>query len=386
MACPGSIRLIATVPEDVRNVTSPHALEGTIAHGLAALCLQNGQEAAEWSDRTLPEKFGGYRIDAGDMPEAVQTYVDYVRTSYREGDTVLIEHKFDLGNMGAPAPMFGTSDCVIYRPAERKLHVIDYKHGRGVAVEAKDNPQLRYYALGAVLSLPADWVVSGVQATIVQPRSPHPEGPIRHDTLDAFDLTEWSAELFAAARRTLEPDAPLAAGDHCKFCPAAGTCATRAKHNMAVVAMQAEADFSGTEIIVPPSADSLTPEQVGKILQQADAVEKWLASVRDRAKADLAAGRPVPGWKLVEGRQGNRAWIDELDAAMALAEAGLGDEEIYERKLISPTTAEKLVGKKGYKALADFVIRKPGAPALAPESDKRPPLALSAADDFNAIA
>ena len=41
---------------------------------------------------------------------------------------------------------FGTGDCIII--ADRTLHVIDFKYGQGVLVEAEHNPQMMLYALG----------------------------------------------------------------------------------------------------------------------------------------------------------------------------------------------------------------------------------------------
>ena len=157
------------------------------------------------------------------MADGVQVYVDAVRAELEPGDLLLVEQPFSLDQLRPPGEMFGTADAVIYKPKLRRLLVFDLKYGAGVVVEAVGNPQGRYYGLGACMAL-ADRPVSEVEIVIVQPRAPHPAGPIRRETISAFELVEWSADLLEAAERTLDPEAPLVPGAWCRFCPAAGIC------------------------------------------------------------------------------------------------------------------------------------------------------------------
>ncbi|WP_207479520.1 DUF2800 domain-containing protein [Arenibaculum pallidiluteum] len=374
IACPGSVALLQTVP----STETGYAREGTVAHEVAQGCLVDNVSPSIF----LGAEYQGITVTA-EMVEAVQVYVDFARALIEPGDMVFVEHRFDLGDLDAPAPMFGTADLVVYKPAARRLVVVDYKHGQGVAVEARGNPQGRYYALGATLSLPRDLVVSDVEIVIVQPRAQHREGPVRRDTATPFELIEWSADLLDAARRTQELDAPLAVGEHCRFCDASPICPAQRRQLMEV----AQADFEavGDTITVPPAPEMLSIEQLGRVLDAADGIEAWLRSVRAYVQNKVAAGEPVPGWKLVEGRQGNRDWVDEACAAAALAGAGLSDADIYVRKLISPTQAEKLLGKAAMRPLATLVSRPPGRPTLAREADPRPAITSAAATDFTAI-
>ena len=99
-----------------------------------------------------------------------------------------------------------------------------------------------------------------------------------------------------------------------------------------------------------------------------------VAAVAEEVRARLLGGRPVPGYKLVEGKRGSRAWTDETAAERALAGAGLSDGDIYERKLITPTKAEKALKKNpAWAGLADLIVQPAGKPTIAPQSDKRPP-------------
>lgn len=377
-ACPGSVRLSA----GIENKSSAYAEEGTAAHELSEICLRNGQDAIEWVDRKLPVKYGHHYVD-GDMAEAVTVYVDYVRQHILAGDQVQIEHRFDLSSLGVGVPMFGTADAVIYMPDYRKLIVADLKYGAGIAVEAEGNPQLRYYALGSLLSMP-DAAVDTIDVVIVQPRAHHWQGPIRSETITAFDLEMFKYELVEAAKRTLEPDAPLSAGDHCRFCPAYAICPEQQSRALAIL----ESDF-GPVADGPPAPETLTPDEIGAILEheaKLDGVIAWFKVVKAHAYGIAREGGTVPGFKLVAGKEGNRAWADEDDAAFALELAGVAPEDMWTRKLITPAAAERIVGKKAAKDLAQYVTRKPGAPSLVPASDKRPAIECGATADFVALS
>lgn len=66
-----------------------------------------------------------------------------------------------------------------------------------------------------------------------------------------------------------------------------------------------------SEIITNASArvPLLTIEQLAEIYSQTDFIESSLKAVRDRVHNELNAGHPVPGFKLVTGKQGNRAQV-----------------------------------------------------------------------------
>jgi hypothetical protein len=361
---------------------SPNALEGSCAHWVHERALTEDTDARAMLGET---KFGHEVTE--DMADAVQVSLDYVRSRLEygnidDGDVVMVERKFDLAPLDPPAPIFGTADVCIYKPKTQRLLVIDYKHGRGVTVEAGGNGQMRIYALGAVVALGTEYPVREVEATIVQPRGRHPDGPIRSETVEPFELVEWSAEMFRAMEATLAPDAPLSAGEHCRWCPAAGTCPALASKALAV----AEADFTVLDQPkAPPAPDTLTPTQVSHVLSHADVLEKWLASVRGHAQGMLERGETLPGWTLVEKR-GRRAFTDEAAARKALLAAKVPEDDFAPRKLVSPAQAEKLLGKPGYREhLADLVETKSSGVTLAPETDKRPAVTGGAEGDFAAI-
>jgi hypothetical protein len=280
--------------------------------------------------------------------------------------------------------MFGTADFVAYTPLTKTLHVVDLKYGQGVVVEVKGNPQLRYYALGASIAHP-ELDIETVQITIVQPRVSHVDGPIRHEMIDYLDLIGWSSELFAAAQRTTEPDAPLNAGSHCRWCPARAQCPERQEHALAV----AQQEFSVIEParpFTPPAPQLIPDEQFFTMLGQLDVLDDWMRAMRERANDMLNRGEEVPGFKLV-ARRATRQWVDPVTVAQDLLAAGNTDDEIYEpRDLKSPAQIEKLIGKKKFKTeLADAVFKKSSGLTMVPASDARPAVERTDGSEFGIL-
>lgn len=142
MTCPGSVELSKDRPDE----SSSFADEGTDAHELAARCLESGKNANDF----LGETMGKGNVVGADMAYNVQAYVDYVRNMASEipGAQLLVEQRLPIGHLTGEEGAKGTADVVILGGEE--IIVVDLKYGRGVAVEAEDNPQLQIYGLGAV--------------------------------------------------------------------------------------------------------------------------------------------------------------------------------------------------------------------------------------------
>jgi Protein of unknown function (DUF2800) len=211
MHCPGSVRMCGGRP----SVETVFAAEGTAAHELAQAVLTEDRDA----DAYIGMMFGDFIVTA-DMASAVQIYVDTCRRVADACAFYRIEQQFDLSPLQPPVPIFGTADFIAYSSRRHGLHVVDFKYGKGVLVSTRGNAQLHYYALGASLSI--DEPVSSVTMTIVQPRTSG--DPVRTASTGAIELAEWSFTLLDRARATQQPDAPLVAGDWCRFCPAKACC------------------------------------------------------------------------------------------------------------------------------------------------------------------
>lgn len=364
MACPGSLKAEERFPDE----SSPFAELGTAAHELGEHCLENNIEDVALC---IGGSFNDHIVD-DNMATAVQTYVNFVRATEAEEAPALLrlEQRFSLEDLDPPMPMFGTSDCTIYGKETGNLWIIDYKHGQGVAVDVEDNAQLKYYALGAVLKIGNKAPINQVHTAIVQPRASHRDGSIRVYSYTKDEILDFGTDLIDAAHAALAPDAPLIAGDHCKFCKAAGVCSALRGNALAV----AQDEFG-----VIKSVDDLTPEEIGAYMDKLPLIEEWIKSLRRYAHTMLEAGTSVPGFKLVEKRP-TRRWKNEDELLEWAASQNLEDEEIFDKKIKSPAQIEKVVGKKNVPS--DLIMSVSTGLSMVPDTDRRPPAALLAADEF----
>lgn len=359
MTCPGSVRLVESVP---KSASSVYADEGTAAHALAELCLNAplAPQPHAFIGETVGDK--GFKVTK-DMADAVKVYVDYIRGLNLP---VSVECRFDLSSI-YPG-MFGTADAVAFDKKTQVLHVIDYKHGAGVAVEVENNTQLLYYAVGSAHENTQYPFVS-VRLTVVQPRCPHPDGPVRSWDVDGFDLLLWTADLVEAAKRAEDPNAPLISGEHCRWCPAAGICPKLRADALAA----AEKDFEDV---------TYTPEELAEALDQVPRVEAWVKAVREFAYAEAERGFCPPGYKLV-AKRASRKWTNEDEVAAVLNKWGFADDDIYApAKLKSPAQLEKAIGKQELD-MSGYVVAESTGLTLVPITDRRQGVLSGPMADFS---
>lgn len=363
MNCPGSLNAEAPFPDE----SSPYAELGTAAHELGEFCLVNGHEDAF---AFIGEEHNGHKVD-DNMARAVQVYIDHIRaTALLEPSLCRYEKRFSLDKLDPPMPMFGTADCIIYGKESGTLYVLDYKHGQGVAVEVEDNAQLKYYALGAILEIGDKAPVNKVITVVIQPRAMHADGPVRSYSYSRDEIMDFGTELIDAAHESLKPDAPRLAGDHCKFCKAAGTCSALRNDALAV----AQDEFGAVKDL-----NDLTPAEVADYLEKVPLIEEWIKSLRRHANYILESGNALPGYKLVEKRP-TRRWRVENEFVAWATEEGLDDDDIYEKKLKSPSQIERIVGKKNLPT--SLVMAVSTGTSMVADTDNRPSVATLAVDDF----
>lgn len=358
MRCPGSIALC----EDIPDTSSPFADEGTIAHMLAEKCLRHGVRT---SHHYVGERFhhprGGTYDISSEMADAVQLYIDMVHGA-AGSPLFIVEKQIDLSWI--PGMEGGKVDAVVMPP-----HIFDFKYGAGVAVEVENNPQLMLYALGAF------GLGHAVRTTIVQPRCPHPDGPVRSTNYTAMELCDFAFTVANAALATMQADAPLVPGDHCRFCPARATCpALRGS----VAEVFGELDV--TEIVAPDPKE-ITPERLAIILGKARLLKTWLKAIEVHAHAEALAGRAPPGFKLVASRAVRKWAASAYDVLDVVSEFGLTSDDVYETTLISPAAMDKLL-KKNKKAIVPLVTKESRSVILVDESDARPSARLTGVEAF----
>lgn len=383
--CPGSVRLSEAIPN---GPSSSYAQAGTAFHGLMEWCLKGSRAPQDFEGFpvALPDIAGEVRIDA-EMVHAAEEIIAALKPLMilGDGDTVYIEQRFSLEALKPPGPMFGTADLVIYHRKARALRVVDFKYGAGVAVEALNNPQLRYYALGALLALQAKGPVKidTVEMTIAQPRAWHPDGPIRTAVMMADDLLEWSVYLIAKATDTMRGGAPLKPGDWCRWCPAQGVCPALAERALSA----AMVEFDDLDAVTPPTPEGLTVEQLVRVLDHASEIKDWLNAVAAYATNLLERGGAVPGYKLVAKRPGPRKWRDEAAAVKAVPIwAEIDPAEMFQpAKLKTPAQLEKAIGKTTMAELAELITQESSGVNLVREDVARPAIPGSIHRDFEVL-
>lgn len=356
--CPGALALTMDLPE----TTSEAADWGTACHQISERCLRQGKDAADFIGTTEKGKKHSFEVDE-DMTETAQRYVDYVRSKRTEDGVLHIEQRFSLASLNPPFDAGGTADAVIYDPRSRVLEVVDLKGGRGVVVEATGNPQLRTYALGAMLANPG-LRVDTVKVTIVQPRAGHKDGRVRSDSFALFDLVEWTADLVDAMHRSkaaldekaVLPTAAWAAkhlhgGDHCKFCKAAGFCPALEQKALDAAGVWFD-DVDQPRLANAP--ETLSAERLAQLLDTADMIADWLNAVRAYAHAQAESGVAIPNYILVE-KEGREKWNEGAEAeALAMARAaGLPDDKVLNApKLRTPKQVRDALKKAKADAVA----------------------------------
>lgn len=345
----------ASLELEFENTGSEAAREGTAAH---ALCEHKLKRALHMRSRRPISDY-----DSDEMEECTNTYVDFVMEQYEaakqvcEDPVILIEQRLDFSCYVPDG--FGTGDCLII--SDNRLHIIDFKYGMGVLVEAEGNPQMKLYALGALAVYDALYDIREVSMTIFQPRREN----VSTWTIPVEDLKAWAEnELKPRAKMAYDGEGEYLPGEWCTFCRAAVKCRARAEEKL---------KLAQTEFRMPPL---LTDAEIEEILAVLPDLTKWANEIAAYAlDSALNHGKEWNGFKVVEGRS-VRKYRDEAAVAEAAKEAGYKD--IYRQSLIPLTEMQRLMGKDRFEEILGGLITKaPGRPILVPKSDRRPAMNVS---------
>lgn len=350
LACPPS----AIANEFYSSTDTEYTQEGTLAHEVAeAIASSKTWHPVDGVDREMIECATGYR-------DYIQEHVE------SDNATVLLEQRVDFSPWVPNG--FGTADCIIIQGST--MDVIDYKYGKGVAVYAEDNPQMKLYALGALNDYGFAYDVETVRMHIYQPRMNN----ISVASIDTASLLKWGeTTVKPTAAKASKGEGDYKTGEHCRFCRHAGRC-------RALTTVCAEyVETHGMRASVPV----LAPWEVAEVLQMESIISFWLKRVKEQALTTMMHGGEIPGYKVVAGR-GSRGWADDLEVAAALKAAGYPQEQITKTELLSVAAMEKALGKKKVAELVGGqILSYTGAPTIAPESDRRP--VYDAKSDFDTL-
>lgn len=340
--CPGSVALVQQVPP---KPSSSYADEGTLLHNTIAAILETNKEPKDF----LGTFYNGVELTEERLERKLLPALAALDEIDPEGKLeYAVEQVVGFGD--ALPGVFGSADLV-GRIGNRGI-LLDWKFGDGVAVEAEENPQALFYTAAALRTETTRWAFEGideVEVIIVQP----PQVKRWVTSLDR--VRRFEAELILAVRAAQQPDAPLSAGDHCRWCAAKSICPL----------VNGAVERAKRENIKAVNIDRLT-----EALASIDLLEGWIKDARETAKELLEAGVDVPGWKLVPKRA-TRQWVDEYAATGALL--NLGAFALHElTELKSPAQIEKVLKKHKLAMPEGLIVAVSSGDTLAPADDPRP--------------
>jgi hypothetical protein len=364
LQCPPSARL----EEKLAESKSDFAEEGSLAHEIAEFKLRKYciEPMGARSFNARIKKFREHSLFQEEMLKHTDTYLDYIAGvlhGFSSPPYVAVEKKIDYS---AYAPEgFGTGDCIII--GGNILHIIDFKYGKGVSVSAKNNPQMMLYALGAYTEYSFLYPIDTVKMTIVQPRLES----ISEDSMSLEELLSWGEGIKPIANMAFNGEGEYSPGEHCRFCRAKALCRARTD------------SYLSLEEFHKMKAPLISKEEVGAILKRAQELSAWVKSLEEYALSECLQGSEIQGWKVVEGRA-VRQFTNQEEAFKVLMGNGFEETMLYERKPLTLTETEKLVGKTKFKELLSAYINTPlGKPTLALNEDKREPFKrMTAAEAF----
>ncbi len=389
--CPGSVVLLA----DWHDTSSIYAKRGTCAHCAADEILSSAIRKDKWKPVEAATLIGKkYPVDGeemtfdAEMAEWVDDYVERVGTFWSPGKVLYPERRVLVGHITGEDGAKGTSDCAIVDPASMEVIIIDLKTGSGVQVDAAGNEQLILYAAGAIHELELVWGEFKTVRIIQPPKRHYDEWAVDYPTfMGHVERIRAGGQLVDRAEREAiavnpEDDTAWAAlylhpsEDNCRFCRP--DCPARRR----------AVDHVTTEVASAGDFRDLGDNSLSTAMDKVGMVEDWCKDIRAECERRLFLGERVTGWKLVQGKQGNRAWNDAEAAERDLRALKVPVGQFTESKMKSVAQLEKIKKQHpdAWEAVQQHISRSPGKPSVAPASDPRPEMATNAvAADFREI-
>ena len=340
--CPGSVALVDKMPPQP---SSSYADEGTLLHDTIADILDGKGEAASY--------LGRKHADVVLTQDLIDAKLTPALSALDEIDpdcllAYVVETRVGFGEL--LPDVFGSTDLL--GRIDNRAIVLDWKFGDGVPVSPEENAQLLFYAAAAMRTPKVKWVFEGadeIEMIIVQPPS------IKRWLTTPARVAAFEAELVAAVKTALKPDAPMAVGDWCRWCAAKPVCPLMT---------------GAVDRMVKAKLEALPHDQIAHYLGMVPTIESFIKDLQQLAHGLLEEGQQVPGYKLVPKRA-TRQWVNEDDAYRMLRKH-FDVDDTFTAKIISPAVAEKMLKKIKQELPADLVVAVSTGNTLAPESDPRP--------------
>lgn len=366
--CPGSVAMSRHLPD----TETVFAAEGTAAHWVSEICREYEMPASEllgYSDDKMPHPDGGFFTCNQEMVDGIQTFLDYVNSI--PSDVQYFEPKLtyfqwvDSDESWVEGYGFGTADDIRIDDDTGICYITDLKYGKGIQVFAKENTQLKMYALGVIECYGDQHDINEFRLAISQPRLDH----VDEWSISTKELLEWGEDVVKpGAAMTLREDAPIQPGNWCRFCRARDRCRPRAQFIL--------------DQVDDARIDLLTNSEIATLLPHIPAIKKWCSEIEAFALSEVSKGGHVGGYYLAEGRS-VRSWTDEAALIKAARSRGIRAGDLYEpRKIKSPAQLEKLIGKN-HSVMKQFQVKPKGKPVLVPPTDRRPVYEEVGASEFD---
>lgn len=351
LACPGSYARSLVVGAGVRRA-SVFSAEGTLAHTIAETILLSKVQPSFFIGRAFDVDGHTFTVDQPFL-DAVMIYVNYLDSLVALDFKLTLEKRIDPSPLWfdkplLPLDLFGTSDCIARHPMWDKLIVVDLKFGKGVPIDPLENPQLLYYAAGAMAVM--GLVPRSVTLVVVQPRLPHGDGPVRQWRTTGEHVRDWARDALYPGVVTALADngVTLNAGEHCQFCPVFTTCeAPRtltldlARQRFAAAGLEdVPADPNALDPLAGVGVDlAVTNDRLLEIIEAARVIEPLIEEARKLVKDRIKDGADFPGWQVVN-RRGRRTWNIGDGWLLELLKKH-GQDPLQAAAMMSPTQLEE---------------------------------------------
>lgn len=393
--CPPSVRLQENFP----NESSVYAAEGTFAHEICEYKVR--KYLHERVRRPQSEEF-----DTEEIEQITDVYAEFVISiieKMKENGCEPLAFVEERVNYSHIAPSgFGTADMLIIGKDENGkglLHIVDFKAGKGIFVDADHNSQMMLYALGGLAAYGFLYDIEIVRMSIIQPRLDN----ISTCEMSVTELEEWGESIKPIAKLAYEGKGEQKPGDWCRFCRAKPVCKACADESLALCredfldldAGAFDDTVDESDMTAPYKADTQTAvfkqpglipiSKLAKILPTLNRISSWIEAVFAFVSSEaINHGIPIPGYKVVEGRS-KRVFTDTKAVVDTAVQNGYTD--LYKQTLITLTEFEKMMGKKKFnELLSQYVAKPPGKLVLVPESDPREPVDLTTpSQEFSAL-
>lgn len=392
------------------------AAEGTVAHGLAELWIKTDQRPDDQVG--FIEVVNDFDIEiTEEMLDFVGDFYDWCQEAKEDADYWASEQYVDISKLTPIPDQGGTADFIAFR--WQHMIIIDLKYGKD-PVFARENKQLRVYALGVFYEW--DWLYNfqTIEIRICQPRV---AGGMTTRTITREELLAFAAEAKAAWARSWQPRELLTrtpSTKGCRWCKVRATCPalylflaedTDVFENYdaleAIDAKTAIIDIVPTAVTVErmreandtimddmavspfpalPDPPALHTLALAKLLRYQKLMETFFNAIRQELLSRaISDEEELLWWKIVESRT-RRKWVDDeewvVDQILARFPK-VKRSDLFVTKLASPAQMEKIIHGKAKEAKLTIgkvktfldenglAIKPPGQKTLAAVDDPR---------------